>query len=245
MRHFKWLLLPLLLIPLLATAAFMVWALNPLAAMPETRTALQNSTTVTVEQGSWLTFRPARVDPQAGLIFYPGGRVDHRAYAPAARQIAEEGYLVVIVPMPLNLAVFGSDKAAEVMAAYPEITRWAVGGHSLGGAMAATFAARNPGRVQGLVLWAAYPAAGDDLSTQDIQVFSIYANQDGLADTGTVRSAELRLPASVRWVEIPGGNHAQFGWYGVQPGDGEAKITRSEQQEQVVAATLELLNQIK
>ena len=120
-----WWLLPLALF--LALAAFLVWALAVPAPMPEALAALQSSTSVQVETEPWLVFRPVDHDPAVGLILYPGGRVDARAYAPAARAVAEEGYLVAIVPMPLNLAFFAPDRAAEVMAAFPETGHWAVG----------------------------------------------------------------------------------------------------------------------
>ena len=168
--------------------------------------------------------------------------MDPRSYAPAAHALAQEGYLVVIVPMPLNLAVFAPDRAADVMAAFPEIGRWAVGGHSLGGAMAARFAYQNPEAVQGLALWAAYPASTDDLSGHPLAVTSIYGTNDGLATEDKIAASRPLLPGNTRWVAIEGGNHAQFGWYGPQSGDGAAVISREEQQREIVAATLELLS---
>ena len=90
------------------------------------------------------------------MIFYPGGRVDPRSYAPAARAIAAQGYLAVITPMPLNLAVFTPGRAAQVIAAYPEIHTWAIGGHSLGGAMAANFSHKSR-RGAGAVLLGGLP----------------------------------------------------------------------------------------
>jgi pimeloyl-ACP methyl ester carboxylesterase len=124
------------------------------------------------------------------------------------------------------------------MAAYPEIDDWAVGGHSLGGAMAARFAYQNPAAVQGLVLWAAYPASTDDLSSQDVRVTSIYGTRDGLATGDKIAASRPLLPPDTTWVAIEGGNHAQFGWYGPQSGDNPATISREDQQAQIVAATL-------
>jgi acetyl esterase/lipase len=145
-----WWVLPALLI--LASVVFILWASTAATPMPEALAALESDAQVHVETDPWLVFRPVDQDPTAGLIFYPGGRVDPRAYAPTARALAEEGYLVVIVPMPLNLAFFAPGRAAEVMAAFPGVENWAVGGHSLGGAMAANFAHDNPEAVRpGLV----------------------------------------------------------------------------------------------
>jgi pimeloyl-ACP methyl ester carboxylesterase len=176
------------------------------------------------------------------LILYPGGRVDARAYAPAARAIAEAGYLVAIAPMPLNLAVFAPDRAAEVMQAFPEIEQWAVGGHSLGGAMAARFADQHPEAVDGLVLWAAYPAESNGLSDESLEVASISGTRDGLSTPAKIEASRELLPADTEWVAIEGGNHAQFGWYGPQSGDGKADVSREDQQQKIIDATIDLLS---
>jgi dienelactone hydrolase len=234
-----WWLLPLMLI--LIFGGFVIWASTAAAPMPEALAALQSDSQVQVETDPWLIFRPVGDDPAVGLVLYPGARVDPRAYAPAARALAQEGYLVVIAPMPLNLAIFAPDQAAEVMAAFPEVDRWALGGHSLGGAMSARFAYQNPDAVQGLVLWAAYPASTDDLSSHSLAVTSIYGTRDGLATGDKIAASRPLLPLDTSWVAIEGGNHAQFGWYGSQSGDNTATISREEQQDQIVAATLSLL----
>jgi len=134
--------------------------------------------------------------------------------------------------------------AADVLAAYPAVPHWAVGGHSLGGAMAADFAGQNRGRIDGLVLWAAYPARNDDLSAVELAVLSISATSDGLATPEKIAASRALLPQTTRWVTIAGGNHAQFGWYGMQTGDGPAAISREEQQGQVIEATLQVLETI-
>jgi dienelactone hydrolase len=241
MRRLKrwWWLLPLLLI--VTAAAVLIWASTGPAPMPEALAALQSDSRVEVQTEPWLIFKPTEQDPTTGLILYPGGRVDARAYAPTAQSIAQQGYLVIIVPMPLDLAFFAPDRALEVIAAFPNIEAWAVGGHSLGGAMSARLAYRNPAALQGLILWAAYPAATDELSQQDLAVTSIYGTHDGLATGEKIDASRPLLPADTQWVAIEGGNHAQFGWYGPQSGDNEATISRAEQQEQLLQATLQLL----
>lgn len=238
-----WLLIPLILT--LGVAGFLIWAYTPAAPMPQAQVALQSDAQVRVETKPWLAFRPVNQMPDRGLILYPGGRVDPRAYAPAARAIAAKGYLVIIAPMPLNLAVFGPNRAIAVIAAHPEIKRWAIGGHSLGGAMAARFIYGHPGAVQGLALWASYPAATDDLSTYPLTVVSIYGTNDGLSTGDKIAASRPLLPPNTTWVAIEGGNHAQFGWYGAQAGDKPAAISREAQQEQIVAATLALLGRLK
>ncbi len=233
------------LILALFTAGFVVWGETPAQPMPEALAALQSDALVTVTSGQSLVFTPATSQPTTGFIIYPGGRVDYRAYAPTAHQIAAKGYLVVIVRMPLNLAVFSVNSALDVQAAYPQIRHWAVGGHSLGGAMASSFARTHPGAIQGLALWAAYPASSDDLSNSGLHVVSIFGSQDGLATGEKIDASRPLLPVDTAWVQISGGNHAQFGWYGDQAGDNPASISRSVQQAQAVAATLGMLESLK
>jgi len=237
-----WWVLPLVL--LCAAGLFVLWGSTPAAPMPEALAALESDAQVLVDTEPWLVFRPAGQEPVTGLVLYPGGRVDPRAYAPAGREVAEQGYLVAIVPMPLNLAVLAPDRAGDVMAAFPEVGHWAVGGHSLGGAMAARFAYNDPNAVDGLVLWAAYPASTDDLSGHDLAVTSIFGTRDGLATAGKIDASRPLLPSDTVWVAIEGGNHAQFGWYGPQSGDNEATISREEQQAEIVEATAVLLSAI-
>ena len=234
-----------LLVPALGLGGFVVWAESTSPPMPEALAALESDSAVEVTTDRWLVFAPAAEEnPEVGLILYPGGRVDVRSYAPAARHIAANGYLVVLVPMPLNLAVFAPEAANEVIAAFPEIADWAIGGHSLGGAMAARYAYAHPAEVRGLVLWAAYPDARNDLSDSDLAVISVYATLDGLATPEKVEASRSLLPSATQWVAIEGGNHAQFGWYGPQNGDNAASVSLEEQQEEIVAATLLLLESL-
>jgi pimeloyl-ACP methyl ester carboxylesterase len=241
----KRLLLVLAIVLIAAMVAFVIWGSTPARPMAEAQAALTPDAQVGIETEPWLVFAPASEPKDTGLILYPGGRVDPRAYAPTATAIARAGYPVVIVPMPLNLAVLGAGRADEVIAAFPEITRWAIGGHSLGGAMAATYAHDNPAAVQGLVLWAAYPAGGANLSGRtDLAVTSIWGTLDGVATPEDIEGSKALLPPQTVYVPIEGGNHAQFGWYGPQNGDNPATISHLDQQAQVVSATLQLLEQV-
>lgn len=230
---------------LLASAGFVLWAETPSGPMPEAAAALESDASVQVTLKPWLIFEPRSSTPSSGLIFYPGGRVDPVSYAPLARSLAEEGILAVIVPMPLNLAVFAPQKAEQVLEAFPEIQNWVIAGHSLGGAMAANAIARQPDLVQGLALLAAYPAASDSLAGQNIPVISIFASQDGLTTAEKIEASRALLPATTRFISIEGGNHAQFGTYGPQPGDLPAAISRQEQQKQVIDSLLNLFKQIE
>ena len=229
---------------LLALIGFIAWGMIIPEPMPEALAVMQSDSQVIVTTDPWITFQPAEQTATTGLIIYPGGRVDPRAYAPLAHAIASQGYLVVIVPMPLNLAVFGSGRAASVIEAYPDIQNWVIAGHSLGGSMAALYADKYGDQISGLSLWASYPASSNDLSDSNIQVSSIYGTKDGLATKDKIDASRELLPSDTTWVPIDGGNHAQFGWYGAQSGDNPAAISRQDQQEQILKAVLDLLHSV-
>ena len=220
---------------------FAVWGLTPSKPMTEAQNAVRSDDKVSILAREWLVFTPNEGNVDTGFIIYPGGHVDYRAYAPIAKEIAAKGNLVVIVQMPLNLAVLNSDAALKVIASYPEIKHWAIGGHSLGGAMAAHFIIEHPDLADGLILWASYSASNEDLSDSGIKVLSISGTLDGLSTPEKIEDSRLRLPADTTWVMITGGNHAQFGWYGEQSGDNPPEISRLEQQDQVLTATLDFL----
>jgi hypothetical protein len=223
---------------------FVVWAETPSAPMPEAYDALKSDSSVKVSTGSWLVFSPLSFNASTGFIIYPGGRVDFRSYAPLAHAIAAEGFFVVIPQMPLNLAVFGANTANDVIKSYPQICSWAIGGHSLGGTMAAQFAYYNPAKISGLVLLAAYPPSGVDLSKSNLSVTTIHGTNDGLVSKAQIDDSLKLLPPNTIRVDISGGNHAYFGWYGDQAGDNAATITRELQQNQTVTATVQLLEKL-
>jgi Alpha/beta hydrolase family len=237
-------LVGIILVLVVAFAGFVIWAETPPSPMPEAYDALKSDSSVMVSIGNWLVFTPVSSNVSTGFIIYPGGRVDFRSYAPAAHEIAAEGYLVIIPQMPLNLAVFGVGTANDVIKSFPNVSAWAIGGHSLGGTIAAQFTFENPSKVKGLVLWAAYPASGTDLSKSNLLVSTIHGSNDGLVSTAQIDYSLKLLPSSTVRVEIAGGNHAQFGWYGDQAGDNAATITREAQQNLTVNATVQLLEKL-
>ncbi|MBI5031454.1 MAG: alpha/beta hydrolase [Chloroflexi bacterium] len=232
----------LVVLLVVGVGGLLVWTSNPYQPMPQALDALKSDSQVEVSNSPWLVFKSRASEPTTGFIFYPGGLVDYRAYAPAAKSIAAQGYLVVIVPMPFNLAFFDANRANDVIAKYPAIKRWAIGGHSLGGVAAAMFVKNHPDAVQAIAFWASYPNTPDDLSQSKIAALSIYGTKDGAVDR--ITASRNLLPTSTQYVVIEGGNHAQFGYYGIQSGDGVATISREEQQKQVVAATVDLLKQL-
>ena len=243
-RRLRLLLAIALLALAVAAIAALVWLSMPLGAlMAEAESALVSDAAVSVKREPWLTFAPNAPVASEGFIFYPGGRVAPEAYAPLARALAENGTLAVIAPMPLNLAILNPNAASAVIAAYPRVSTWVVGGHSLGGVMAARFAYENPDLVAGLVLLAAYPEAGIDLRDRDLAVATVYGDRDALATAPEIEASFSRLPAHARKILISGANHAQFGWYGSQAGDSTADISRHDQQQQVITAVLRVLRE--
>lgn len=221
--------------------AFVVWANDALPASDIALQAMQSDSKVFVsEENGWVTFSPADdAQPELGSIFYPGGRVDYRAYSPVLHMIAEQGYFVALVPVPLNLAFFDINVAARVQAQYPDIAHWVVAGHSLGGVAASVYAKDHLDELDGLVFFASYPA-DDTLKNTDLKVFSIYGTRD-MAGMDKFDETKALLPMDTQYVVIEGGNHAQFGSYGFQPGDNEATISPEEQWTQISTATVEFL----
>ncbi len=228
-------------VAVIALLGFVVWAETPLKAAPEALSALQSDANLTVTFGDYVTFKPANSEPTTAFIFYPGGRVEYRAYAVPLRMIAEQGYLVILLPVPFNLAFFDVNAADKAIGDFPQIRHWVVGGHSLGGVASALYAGRKD-NLDGIIFWASYPA-DDTLKNSKMKVLSIYGTLD-MGGLNAFDASRANLPADTRFVIIDGGNHGQFGDYGFQPGDNTATITRADQQSQVVAATVRFLESL-
>jgi dienelactone hydrolase len=228
----------------MGAAGFTLWAYTPLGPSQTAYDSLASSETVLVTIGDLISFKPDPM-PKTGLIFYPGGHVDARSYAPLAHAIAEENYLVVIAKMPFNLAVFNKNAALKIIEENPLVENWVIGGHSLGGAMAASLVYDEPELFKGLVLLASYPPENNDLSTVNIDVVTIYASNDLLATPDKIDASLDLLPPDTVSVLIEGGNHAQFGYYGVQGGDGEPEISLDQQQTITLIAITRLLRLIE
>ena len=166
-------------------------------------------------------------DAAVGFIFYPGGKVDSLAYVPLMRALTEKGVLCVLVEMPFHLAVFDMDAAEGIQRQYPEVERWYIGGHSLGGSMAASYAATCPEDYEGLVLLGSYSTA--DLSASGLQVLSVYGSEDTVLNRENYEENKANLPKDFTEIVLEGGCHAYFGMYGAQDGDGVPTITQEEQ----------------
>ena len=236
----------LIVLPLLAVVSF--FGIQMLTTgrqpLPEAVEALGSDGLVKVTQEPWLTFAPSEAPTTTGFIFYPGGRIDPQGYAPLMKAIASEGYLVIVPEMPLNIAAFRPNIAEEIVAAHPEVERWVISGHSVGGAMAAQYTHSHSEDIAGLAIWASYPPDKADLSDLEIPVTSIYGSRETRVTDSSVAEREHLLPADTIYVRIEGGDHHQFGSYEIDPEDHRATISRDSQQQQIIQATLSLLESV-
>lgn len=178
---------------------------------------------------------------RAGLVFYPGAKVQAESYAPLMRAIASHGIYCVIAKMPFNLALFDIDAASNVMAAHPEVPVWYVSGHSLGGSMASVWASSHADRIAGIIFFASYPAA--DLSKTDLRALSLYGSNDTVLNRSSYDAAASSRPDDFTEQVLEGGNHAGFGDYGKQAGDGQATISPEDQQDQAANAVVAFIEQ--
>lgn len=186
----------------------------------------------------YVLFRPEE-EAEAGLIFYPGAKVEYTAYAPLMEELAQENILCILVKMPANLAFFGINKAEAMQEAFPELTEWYIGGHSLGGAAAGVYAAKHADQLDGLILLASYVTS--DLSETDLSVLSVCGTEDGVINWDNYEKYADNLPMQSTEVMLQGGCHSQFGDYGEQKGDGTPTITCEEQTRQTADAILTLI----
>lgn len=162
-----------------------------------------------------------------GLIFYPGGKVEYTAYVPLMQACAESGITCIITKMPFNLAVLDINAADGVKEKYPEIEKWYIGGHSLGGSMAASYLEDKANEYEGLILLGSYSTA--DLSDTALKVLSIFGSEDEVMNCQKYDENKGNLPETFTEIIIEGGCHAYFGVYGEQEGDGTPTITCDEQ----------------
>ncbi|MFJ4108406.1 alpha/beta hydrolase [Oerskovia enterophila] len=227
---------------LVVLAAAVVW-LRPFPATAPALAALESDGSVEVrDEAGWIAFVPRDGAATTGLVYSPGARVDVRATAAVLRPLAEAGYLVVALKEPLGIAFTSPNQSASAMAAFDEVDTWAVGGHSLGGVVASSFAAAHDDEVTGLLLHASYPSG--DMSTADVEVTSVWGSRDGLTTPDKIEASRADLPATTEFVEVPGGVHAFFADYGEQPGDGQPATSRADAQAQIVEASIGALDRL-
>ena len=172
-----------------------------------------------------IVFKPEKV--KAGFIFYPGGKVEYTAYIPLMEELAKKDIMCVLLKMPFNLAVLDVNGAEGIKKMFLETENWYLGGHSLGGSMAASFLSENIEEYEGLVLLGSYSTA--DLSKEKVEVLSVFGSEDKVMNKEKYDEYKINLPEDFSEEEIDGGCHAYFGMYGEQDGDGTPTITNQEQ----------------
>ncbi len=184
-----------------------------------------NSVTRTVLSNGVIAYGEPNSD--IGFVFYPGGKVEYTAYEPLMIELASKGIFCVLIEMPFNLAVLDMNAADGVCEKYPEIESWYIGGHSLGGSMAASYVANHTGDFDGIVLLGSYSTA--DLSATELGALSLYGSEDNVMNREKYEKYKKNLPKDLTEIEIKGGCHAYFGMYGKQDGDGIPTISAEEQ----------------
>lgn len=219
-------LIIILSILLVVVISIFIWLSNSYKATSEVKEYLESTNNVEVfkDSNNFYTFKPK--NPSTAIIFYPGGKVDSNAYSPLLFKLAEEGFLVVLIKFPFNLAVFDINAAKLVRDLYPEISNWYLAGHSLGGSMAASHISKNIDRYKGLILLGSYSTV--NLSNTNLNIISIYGEFDLILNKKNYLKNLTNLSSPKEYI-ISGGNHANFGYYGKQKGDGEALIDRLTQ----------------
>ena len=237
----------LLAIGLLGALGYMKFTEKDRLSVPDETAlaAMQSDVAVDVSDDTWVVFRPKAVTPDTAFVFYPGAYCDPRGYAEPLSRIAAAGFLVVAVQMPFHIAVLNRGAMDDVREDFPEIQRWFLGGHSLGGAMAANYAKANPDKLEGLIIWDSHPADADTLVDVDFDVALIHrADAEGVPPQLYQDTFHL-FPESAVITKVPGGNHMQFGNF-IVPAQGyqdvEATIPARQQQDITVAATVRALS---
>ncbi len=182
-----------------------------------------------------------------GIILYPGGKVEATAYAPLTDMLSESGYSTFLIKMPFNLAIFAKDRADVILKKYGQaINNWYIVGHSLGGAMAASYLDEgNIQKFKGIIFLASYPPNNVDFTNTNLNVLSINATNDQVIDRNKLENTRDNLPSGAEFNIIKGGNHAGFGNYGPQNGDGNSSITKKEQWDQAVNYIINFIQKVE
>lgn len=228
----KILLLSLAGLLIIGGACFYIWSQQTYSASAE-MVARVGEENIQLEE-DWVIFTPDQGVAETGLILYPGAKVEPEAYSYIGQGLAQRGYTVIIPNVLLNFAFFDMNKADEIREAHPEVKSWYIGGHSLGGVAAASYAYKHEEQLDGLFFLGSYPADSNDFSDMALPILSIYGELDGLTTVEKIHATRPLLTPNAVLREITGGNHAQFGMYGPQKGDQQAAISAVEQQDIIV-----------
>ena len=226
-KRFRITLILVLSLIVVLTGAFFIYVSDYYRADDAAIAIMQNEPNMLVQDNRIILYSTTPSD--TALIFYPGAKVEYISYLPILEKLRQNGITCVLIKMPFNMAIFDPNEADKVFSELPGIKHWYIGGHSMGGAMASSYAARNKDKVNGLILLGAY-------------IYGDVSPQDALTIYGTLNA---NLEKNIHYIEnvviIEGGNHAQFGNYGEQRGDPPAMISRDEQQDIAVVAIIDFI----
>lgn len=215
-KFFKISLIVLFSLILISISGFLIYSNNYYKA-DNTAVEILNKNNIIIEK-NLIKLYPEQPS-ETGIIFYPGAKVEYTAYLPILDKLREKGYTCILVKMPFNFAFFNPNIADKIIKDNLDIKDWYISGHSLGGAMASSYASKNLDKINGVILLGAYVYGDIPLEKSIV----IYGSKDFILN-------KQKLNNSKNEVEIEGGNHAQFGNYGEQKGDGSPEISSFKQQ---------------
>ncbi len=171
------------------------------------------------------------------IIFYPGAKVEYTSYLPLFTNLASKGIDCYLVEMPFNLAFFGTNSADDIIK-NSSYQHYFMAGHSLGGAMAGSYVNSTSNNISGLIYLSSHLP-----KEIHVPVLSIRGTNDGVINLTSYNQAKPLVKNNFTEIIINGGNHAQFGYYGVQSGDNPANITPESQQNQTAEAIIRFINE--
>jgi len=240
----KRLILIVILALLIGGLAYFTYYVSDISYTDDTALTIlsSNGSYTVMDTSNYITFTPTANKSSTGIIFYPGAKIQPESYSVIASKLATNGYTTIIVKMPFNLAIFGENKANNVITEHKEISKWVIAGHSLGGVFASDYAVNHQDEIKGVIYLAAYP--NTNASNATFKALSIRGSLDGLATSKEISDNINKFPVNTTFVTINGGNHANFGDYGMQVGDNNSTITRQEQQNMTVGYILEFLKHL-
>ncbi|WP_259415817.1 alpha/beta hydrolase [Bacillus toyonensis] len=231
-KWMKMVLYSLLGILLIGSISFFVWSQFSYKPTKEALSLIEDK-----KEEDHIVF--GEKDAKIGIIFYQGAKVEVEAYSYLGEALAKEGHFVVMPKLPLNLAILGINEVDSVIEQYPEVQKWYVAGHSMGGAMISKYAFQHEEKIDGIIFLGSYPA--EDFSTKSIPMLSIYGEVDALATVEKIENNKKLMSKNTTMHMIKGGNHAHFGMYGEQKGDNASLITAKAQRDETVKVMEEWL----
>lgn len=240
MKIIKKVLIGIVILVIIANLGLYFWSESGYKAMKITENYLKSNGSVEVtDESDWITFYPKDNQKGVGIIFYPGGNVEAESYSPLAFRLAEEGMSVFILRVPYKLAILNPYKAKNIIDR-ENLSKYYIGGHSLGGVVSSMYYDKYPEKIEGLFFLASYPIK--DLSDEEISTLSIQGTKDGLMPIKEFKEKRKLFPKNSNFIQITGGNHSQFGYYGMQDKDKITDLSREKQQDIIYKAVLEFIS---